>query len=198
MNYFLWSLIPMAITQYSMREFDWAGLKKNNYLVRRKDGGEYAASACVYEEKVNEIIENEYLCGPMYRGETKERIFAWELSSKFDGRIRGWEDSETRDYVSLNMYLKGKLPKTEALLDKYVRLYERGLLRQEDDSVNVIVVKEAGEEGLLSQIVKYEAHATSVSEEMEALEKVDFAGYLRNYILFRLTNQQSSNIHLYR
>lgn len=172
-NYFLWSLIPMAVTQFPLEEFDWSGLKKNNYLVKRKDGGEYAASACLYEEKVNEIIEKDYICGPMYRGETKTPIFAWELSSGFDTRESGWEDCDTKDYTSFSLYLKGEFPKTEALLDKHIRLYERGLLRQEDECVNVIVVKETGKDNLLAQLKQYGD---------DALGKVDFAGGLKSFI----------------
>jgi len=173
LNYFLWSLIPMAVTQYSMGEFDWAALRKNNYMVRRKDGGDYAATATLYQESVEEILEKENLSGPMYVGESEVPVFSWGLSTAFQDREFDWEDNALDDYVVFNMYLKDKLPKTEAVLDKYIRLYERGLLRQEDDKVNVVVVKEEAENGLFAQMEKY---------MLSDISAIDFAGHLRKYI----------------
>ena len=172
-NYFLWSLIPMAVTQYSVNEFDWATLRANHYMVKRKDGGDYAAEASLYQEKVEEILKKERLSGPMYKGESEVPIFAWELSTAFQDREFDWSDNTVNDYIAFDMYLKGNLPKSEAVLDKYVRLYDRGLLCQENDHVNIIVVKEDLEKGLFAQIEKY--------AETD-LSKIDFCGYLRNYM----------------
>lgn len=52
-------------------------------------------------------------------------------------------------------------------------MYERGLLRQEDDKVNVIVVKEESENGLFAQMEKY---------MLSDISAIDFAGHLRKYI----------------
>lgn len=172
-NYFLWSLIPMAITQYAMADLDWEALRENNYWVKRKDGGEYAADATLYQEKVEEILTKEHMSGPMYVGETDIPVFAWGLSTDFQDRKFDWADNSTTDYAAMALYLKGNLPKTEAVLDKYIRLYERGLLRQEDDSVNVIVVKENMENGLFAQLEKYAE---------TNLGLIDFCGALRKYM----------------
>lgn len=173
LNYFMWSMIPLALTQYSMGKFDWDSLVRMNYIVQRKDGGNYAAVATLYQEKVEEILENEYICGPMYVADAKVPVYAWSVGSTLVDRGPSWEDNLHSDYVSFGMYLQGKLPKTEAVLDKYVRFYDRGLLRQVDDRVNVIVVKERPENGFFKAV-----------EESETLgwSHLDFAGYLRNYI----------------
>lgn len=173
MNYLLWSLLPMAITQYGTGDLDWEALKKYNYRVMRKDGGDYAADATLYKKKVEDLLDMEKLCGPMYKGDSDIPIFSWELATAFQDRKFEWDDSTTSDFEIFAMYLKGKLPKTEAVLDKYIRLYERGLLRQEDDSVNVIVVKENMENGLFSQMEKY--------AEIN-LGLIDFCGALRKYM----------------
>ena len=173
LNYLLWSIIPMAITQYCVDDLNWEELKKYNYRVVRKDGGDYAAEAVLYQEEVEELLEKEKICGPMYAGETEIPFFAWALGTNFQSRKFDWDDSPLEDYEIFMMYLKGKLPKTEAVLDKYIRLYERGLVRQEDDSVNVIVVKEYGENSVFAQI---EEHGET------NLGLIDFCGTLRKYI----------------
>lgn len=172
-NYFLWSLIPLAIKQYFSESYDWMELKEYNYWVKRKDGSEYAAEAVLFEENVEKLLQKESISGPMYKGNSDVPIFAWGLSTNYQDRKFDWEDNRMDDYEALAMYLKGELSKTEAVLDKYIRLYERGLLRHEDDAVNVIVIKEEGEDNLFAQMDKY--------GETD-LGKVDFAGYLRKYI----------------
>jgi len=96
----------------------------------RKDGGDYAADATLYKKKVEDLLDMEKLCGPMYKGDSDIPIFSWELATAFQDRKFEWDDSTTSDFEIFAMYLKGKLPKTEAVLDKYIRLYERGLLRR--------------------------------------------------------------------
>lgn len=172
-NYFLWSFIPLAVTQYAMGMFDWMALKEHHYWVKRKDGSEYAAEATLYHEKVEELLNQERLSGPMYVGDTDVSILSWGLSTAFGDRNFAYDDNLMSDYTALSLYMKGQLPKTEGVLDKYVRLYERGLLRQEDGAVNVIVVKEEGDNSLFAQVARYAETDYG---------KINFAGYLRNYI----------------
>ena len=142
-NFYLWSMIPMMVAEISMGSIDWDKLKKKNYLVKRKDGGEYVALAEVYNEDwLHEDFYHEMSCGPMYKlCNEKVMIASWSLSTDFDTREFGWVDNLESDYTTLYMYLKGELPKTEGVLDKYVRLYDRGLLANVDgvDKVNVII-----------------------------------------------------------
>lgn len=173
MNYFLWSLIPLALTQYSMGKFDWATLRKMNYIVQRKDGGNYAAVATLYQKEVEEVLEKEYICGPMYVSDNKIPVSSWSVGTTLLDRDPSWEDNIHADYVAFGMFLKGKMPKTEAVLDKYIRFYDRGLLRQLDDKVNVIVVKQCEEDGFFALLEE--------SENLD-LNQIDFTGYLRNYI----------------
>lgn len=172
LNYLIWSLIPMGLTQYSMGNFDWEMLKRKNYIVQRKDGGAYAAVATLHQKDVEELLEKEYICGPMVGVDVKAPVYTWALGTTYLGRDPGWEEQRSSDYVYLNMFLKGKMPKTEAVLDKYIRFYERGILRQEDDSVNIIVVKEWDERDLSIWAEK---------DEHELLETLEVSG-LRRYI----------------
>lgn len=182
-NYFFWLLVPLALTHNTMSNIDWGMLVRMNYIVQRKDGGSYAAVATRYQEEVEKILEKEYICGPMCAWERDVPLYAWSLGTKMSDREPGWEDNLDSDYVSLVMVMNGKMPKTEAVLDKYVRLYERGLLRQGDDSVNVIVVKERPVNGFFADIeknqtVKWEDAAGSLGKYIpqmgeEVLAKID-------------------------
>jgi len=70
-------------------------------------------------------------------------IGSWSLGTGFDSRVFGWLDNLESDGLTFQLFLKGELPKNEALLDKYVRLYDRGFIanRNGKDVVNVIVEK---------------------------------------------------------
>ena len=172
-NFYLWSMIPMMVAEISMGSIDWDKLKKKNYLVKRKDGGEYVALAEVYNEDwLHEDFYHEMSCGPMYKlCNEKVMIASWSLSTDFDTREFGWVDNLESDYTTLYMYLKGELPKTEGVLDKYVRLYDRGLLANVDgvDKVNVIV-KQGGD--LESDYEKVIGKVTVLASE-ELKEKIE-------------------------
>lgn len=66
-NFFLWSMIPMMLFQIGYRDIDWERMRKKNYLVKRKDGGDYVATASVYrEENYDAAVKHERVCGPMF------------------------------------------------------------------------------------------------------------------------------------
>lgn len=141
-NFFLWSMIPMMVFQIGYGEMDWDKMRKRNYLVKRKDGGDYVAIASVYrEENYDAIAKHEMVSGPMFRGCEDVNVGSWSLSTEYDDREFGWDDNLDSDYSALYRFMRGELPKTEGTLDRYVRLYERGLLINVDgkDVVNVIV-----------------------------------------------------------
>lgn len=143
-NFFLWSMIPMMVFQIGYGKMDWDRLRKKNYLVKRKDGGDYVALASVYrEENYDAVAKHEMFCGPMFKGCEDANVGSWSLSTEYDDREFGWVDNLDSDYSSLYRFMRGELPKTEGTLDRYVRLYDRGLLVNVDgkDEVNVIVQK---------------------------------------------------------
>ncbi len=142
-NFFLWSMIPMMVFQIGYGEMDWERMRKKNYLVKRKDGGDYVAIATVYrEENYDAIAKHEMFCGPMFV-KSEANVGSWSLSTEYDDREFGWLDNHEADYGYLYRFMRGELPKTEGTLDRYVRLYDRGLLVNVDgkDEVNVIVKK---------------------------------------------------------
>jgi len=172
LNYWYWSKIAMCMMDIG-NSFDIETLKKHNYYVKRKDGGEYVAYAVVdNEEKRIMFAEEEMLCGPMWTVRGDKRIGSWSLSTGFDSRVFGWPDNKEEDTLFFGLYLKGELPKSEAVLDKYVRLYDRGFLvnRDGEDRINVIVEKtEFSEEHFLKKIFVSKQLPECVNQKVEEL-----------------------------
>jgi len=147
MNYLLWSLVPLAVSQAAREHTDQALLEHTHYMAKRKDGGQYIALALILREDAGEEDNHYAVCGDMFRD--KGNAASWSIGTDFDTRESGWEDNQAGDCGLLHLYMEGKLPKIEALADKYVRLYRRGLLAQEEgrDEVNVIVARQTPQEG---------------------------------------------------
>lgn len=147
-NYFLWSLIPYAISvlQMQYRDVEKAAAREK-YMIKRKDGGEYIAHAQVLNKKKVEVGGRHYwVCGDMTRQSAQGDLKSWSISTNIDTREYGWEDNRNEDYDILSLYLADKLPKTEAVVEKYARLYDRGFIynNRGEDELNVISVKVTG------------------------------------------------------
>lgn len=143
-NYWYWTQIAKRMTCIGA-DFDLERLKKHNYFVKRKDGGEYVACAAVDKEEISsQRTKADWLSGPMWTVPEEKKIGTWILGTGFDNRVFGWGDNPESDAQTFELFLKGQLPKVEAVLDKYVRLYDRGYIinRAGKDIVNVIVQKE--------------------------------------------------------
>ena len=147
-NYFLWSLVPYAISMVEMSYGDAEKYRaRDKYMMKRKDGGEYIAQATVYDKEMEKIGNPHYwVCGDMTRVASLGGLRSWSLSTNIDTREKGWEVNKDADYDFLYLYLTGKLPKTEAVVEKYARLYDRGFLYNNDDAdeLNVISVQVEG------------------------------------------------------
>jgi len=171
-NYWYWTQIAKRMVEIGSG-FDVETLKRHNYYVKRKDGGEYVAYAEVEREAIRDIVnEVNHLCGPMWTVRGDKEIGTWVLDSCFDNRVFGWEDNPDSDAVAFQLFLKGELPKTEALLDKYVRLYDRGYIvnRGESDVVNVIVEKTVSfDESFLERVYVSRRLPDEVSAKVEEL-----------------------------
>lgn len=150
-NYLLWSLIPYAMTNLQLLNGDNDKMKvRDKYMIKRKDGGEYIAYAYVQNEEVERNRNpHYYLCGDMTRCSSAGLLQSWSISTNIDTRENGWEDNRDDDYNHLYLYLNGKLQKNEAVVEKYARLYERGMIYNNNgnDELNVIKVSIKQEEG---------------------------------------------------
>ncbi len=142
-NYLLWSLVPMAVSNMRNRECD-ENIIRRVYCRKLKDGGEYMAYATVCRGVEEEAPEPYEFLGDMYRRCSPGNIGSWSVNTRFDTRQWEWQDNRSDDYGYLHLYMENRLPKIEALVGIYERLYERGLLAQSKNGsmVNVVVVKQ--------------------------------------------------------
>lgn len=119
-------------------------LEGTHYRVKRKDGGDYIANASVVDNEIDINYNKHYSsCGDMTRGSIEYPIASWQISSDFDSREFGWSDNLATDFEWLYLFMTRKMDKNEATLDKFRRLYDRGLLIHQNgtDKINVIVAK---------------------------------------------------------
>ncbi|MBP3611411.1 MAG: RNA polymerase sigma factor [Lachnospiraceae bacterium] len=172
-NYWYWTKIARVVTDVGIALFNLELMKKKNYYVKRRDGGEYVAFASIERaETANRWKKENKLCGPMWVVDGKKKIGTWSLSTSYDDRAFGWEENRLEDIEAFGMFLRGQLPKTEALLDKYVRLYDRGFIVNRDgkDVVNVIVEKEtAFDESFVEKIYRDVTLPEKVKKKMDRL-----------------------------
>ncbi len=150
-NYFLWSLVTMAASSIRRRECDEEVIRRL-YCRKLRDGGEYMAYATVCRGEEPEAVGPYDFLGDMYRRCSPGNVGAWSVNTRFDTRQWEWQDNRSDDYGYLHLYMEGGLPRIEALVGIYERLYERGLLAQGGDGtmVNVVVVRQAlMEDGML-------------------------------------------------
>lgn len=194
-NFWYWSLIARKLSDIGLGGFDADLLKKHNYYVKRKDGGEYVAFACLNREEVNrQMTDLDSTCGPMWHMDEEKDIAVWSLATGYDSRVFGWEDNKKTDTLAFGLFLKGQLPKSEAVLDKYMRLYDRGFIVNRDgkDVPNVIVVKEkVFEKTFIEKIyqepslpIELKKKVDKLIQEKISLEKPYYPGHMHEMLKF--------------
>jgi DNA-binding Lrp family transcriptional regulator len=150
-NLLLWSVIPFAMG-YKLSTDENGSYK---FSVKRPDGGDYIAFATVETDgetwgRLRYKPELYDACGSMTRGSTKEYAqFSWQLNTYYDKRTGAWQDNKEEDYDWLYEFYTGKLEKTDANLEKFKRLYDKGYLDSED-TVNLIVIRDSREDAAWS------------------------------------------------
>jgi RNA polymerase sigma factor (sigma-70 family) len=146
-NLLLWSVIPLAMG-YKLPADE---SNSHKFSVKRPDGGDYIAFASVETDcetwgRLSYKPELYYACGDMTRGSAKKyKQFSWQLDTYYDNRTGAWQDNKEEDYDWLYEFYTGKLEKTDANLEKFKRLYDKGYLDSED-KVNLIVIRDDGED----------------------------------------------------
>ena len=151
-NLLLWSVVPYACG-YMLQVIDGEKeLYGTNYKVKRKDGGDYIAYAMISSDDKADFDADHYrVCGDMIRG--NNGIASWQSNTTYDTRKGGWRDNHTSDYEALYEYMTGTLKKEEKQVERYQRLYEKGMLYQKDgrDTIGMIVIpSKKNEKGYIS------------------------------------------------
>ncbi len=116
----------------------------NKFMVARKDGGCYIASAMVDKEYNLPFDMREYsVCGPMIRGSDKYPVSSWQLTTYFSRMPFDYADNKFEDYEYLYEFMTGRIRKEPENIEKYQRLRDKGYLT-ESDEVNIICAKQSG------------------------------------------------------
>lgn len=135
------------------------------YCVKRKDGGEYIAFATAAVDFTTSFAPDKYTaCGDMNRESDKYNLWSWQLNTIYDGRENGWRNNLTADYEFLYEFNKGMLKKEDSQIEKFQRLYEKAYLRQKDDRVNIVCVRDSSKGG------NFTARLPGIPDSLKKLE----------------------------
>lgn len=171
-NLLKWSMVPFIADRLHMVAAD-----DEKYGVKRKDGGNFVATACLDVPNVenSESGENIYwACGSMWRQQymDADKPFSWDEPQAWEswrldvywGSREGWRENLTEDYDKLYYFIKGELAENEANLYAYKRLLDRGYLVKTaaDYKVNIILSQSRS---------KWFGLFPEASEEIKALSK---------------------------
>ena len=167
-NLWLWSGIAYALGCGKLGPADSDESWK--FAVKRKDGGEYIASATLCADYKLDYDESKYsCCGNMTRGSDKYPLSSWQITTNYDTRDMGWRDNLYTDYESLYEFYTGKIKKSPENIEKYERLRRKGYLT-EDDRVNIICVKDSAkwlsDSALTKAIPEGGAEMNALAEEL--------------------------------
>lgn len=142
-NVLLWSLVPYAGKQLSFKEL--SRVSHREVSVSRKDGGHYAAHATI-DRKFDVSFDRNlyYFSGDMNRDSDEFALKAWQVDTWWCGRLGGWRENLSSDFINLMHVINGDLPKNNTNIDVYRRLFDKQyLLRSESGlEVNIIYCKD--------------------------------------------------------
>ncbi len=147
-NLWLWNAFMLGFKQSAFRlEEDISPevlQNMNRFCYKRPDGGEYTAFACLYRDYMVDYDPDRYgMCGFMERMASRhDTVRSVQCSTCYDTRPGNWEDNQSEDYSLLYECYTGALPETPTNVERYRRLFERGLIirREGKLSVNVPVI----------------------------------------------------------
>lgn len=143
LNVLKWSMIPFLAHKLAT-----ADISDMKYSVKRKDGGDFVASAALdVPPKRSEKEDIYWACGDMWRAPGKgavswnkfDTLKSWRLDVYWGSR-EGWRENRTEDYEKLYYFMKGELAENEANVYAYKRLLDRGYLVKTDSGYKVNII----------------------------------------------------------
>ena len=178
-NFLLWSMISYFFS------------KKNEspdilkFMQNRQDGGHNFLIASVSNEndhQFQESFKNVISC--MYTKKHADPISKfWQYCSIFDTRNYKYTDCSTAVLDLLNDFIKGNLPKNANNLEKYISLYDKGLIinKKKKDYLNIVVTN-IKEEILEEKLPKLDdiffEESRLLDEEIYQINKIYFPKHL--------------------
>lgn len=149
-NFLLWGLFTYV--KQKLCQFLLEGDVEYRYRIRTTDGGLYVPTATVkgaVTEVARPFSPEHYHVSYMTMDLLEEKTypcFGMQMSTDFDTRGKWGRENRQSDYIDFCRFLKGNLPKEEALAERYQRLYDRGFLWNADgkDEANMILLNTEG------------------------------------------------------
>ena len=127
LNFLMWSIITFACSR-KLRTIDEREVW-HKYFVKRKDGGEYIALAKIDDTKEpNKEGEYKKMDSISYCNPDVYPICYWQFHSKFDERKYCQETACFPLFETLYDFIKGKIPREPAQIDKYKPLFDNGMI----------------------------------------------------------------------
>ena len=170
LNLLKWSMIPQLTDRLATAEIsDW------KYSVKRKDGGDFVAYACLdVPVKKDKSAEIYWACGSMWRNsQDSVNSFTWDKPSSWRswrldvywGSREGWRENLTEDYEKLYYFMKGELAENEANMYDYKRLLDRGYLVKTDSGYKVNIISSQSMDKWFDLFPKASDEVTALSKE---------------------------------
>ena len=206
-NFLMWSIVSYACSKKLCDgELDKELLK---YMQRRKDGGHYIAIATVHDKNDESAIDpsckginnsSNYIHAGTYalrRRKEQSPSKAWLFYSQFDDRAEKHSEYTIKLFDILYEFMTGKIKREPEQIDKYINLFEKGLLLsdksrnpQRAEYVNTIVTTFLEEEfvELFPEMTgELKAIGKQLDEEMYSINKEYFPEQMHG--LCRVLNQ---------
>lgn len=172
-NFLMWLAVVYACA-HKLHFSSGNSIDLSKYHVKRKDGGEYIATASIDGDfKWSELNFNSALydvCGDMNRCGGDPYLYAWQINTYYDDRKGGWRDNLFEDYCYLYEYITGKITKDPAHIDKFKRLFDKGYLIPKGDSeyVNMVICSDTVE-NFIADLPSMPEEFKELSEELDEL-----------------------------
>ena len=189
-NFLIWTLISYACKH---KFYFKPGPYDSKYRVKRKDGGDYIATAAIIDEDTANLSFDPLV----YQAPNNMTrwgdypVHSWQLTTYYDTRTNDYGDNRYEDYCWLYDVMAGKTAKDPANADKFKRLYDKGYLVTDGDNDYVnMVVSCKSQDDLIAALPappdSLKQAADELDQAMFALEKDRFPPHMQE--LCRLWN----------
>ena len=183
-NFLMYSAVAYAC-RYMFYFKNDVNAHSTKYYIKRKDGGEYIATAYLhndfkvsYESQIYSVPNN------MDRWIDLYKIYAWQLDSYYDSRLHDSNDNKSEDYEYLYEYITGKITKEAIYADKFKRLFDKTYLVEKGSSeyVNIVVSGNSKDDfkAILTPPVEFKAIGDEFDAEMLKISKAQYPPHMQD------------------
>jgi len=190
-NFLTWAIVSFACKHkfiFKQSQYD------SKYRVKRKDGGDYIATAAISDKDMDLSFDPMVYQAPNNMTRWGDGpVHSWQLTTYYDTRTNDYEDNRYEDYCWLYDVITGKMPKLPENADKYKRLFDKGYLAAEgaNEYVNMVVSSKPWDE-LIAALPAPPENFKQISDELGKavydLAKDKFPPHIRELHRLRYSN----------